>query len=161
MSIKFFGQFLIEQGEVDAGHVRAALDLLGQTNRSLGAVAIDEGFRSSSQWKGISLLAGITAQRAGGGDAEVSRLLQERRRVSTQRDDRLVALSRALGEEAPAEQIEQLQKSVESSDLDDERKQRAADLFRGALESIQKADEFANQAGGFQAAVESMTTMTA
>jgi len=43
MSVKFFGQFLIEQGEVDAGNVREALDLLGQTNRSLGEIAVEEG----------------------------------------------------------------------------------------------------------------------
>jgi hypothetical protein len=42
MSVKFFGQYLIEQGEVDAGHVREALDLLGQTNRSLGEIAVEE-----------------------------------------------------------------------------------------------------------------------
>lgn len=40
MSVKFFGQFLIQEGEVDAGHVRDALDLLGQTNRSLGEIAV-------------------------------------------------------------------------------------------------------------------------
>ncbi len=48
MSVKFFGQFLIEQGEVDAGHVRAALDLLGQTNKSLGAIAVDESMMSEA-----------------------------------------------------------------------------------------------------------------
>jgi hypothetical protein len=48
MSVKFFGQYLIEQGEVDAGHVRAALDLLGQTNRSLGEIAVDESMMSEA-----------------------------------------------------------------------------------------------------------------
>jgi len=48
MSVKFFGQFLIEQGEVDAGHVREALDLLGQTNRSLGEIAVDQSMMSES-----------------------------------------------------------------------------------------------------------------
>lgn len=43
MGVKFFGQFLIEHGEVDAGHVREALDLLDRTNRSLGEIAVDEG----------------------------------------------------------------------------------------------------------------------
>ncbi len=42
MSVKFFGQYLIEEGEVDAGHVREALDLVGQTNKSLGQIAVDE-----------------------------------------------------------------------------------------------------------------------
>jgi hypothetical protein len=43
MSVKFFGQFLIEQGEVDAGHVREALDLLERTNKSIGDIAVDCG----------------------------------------------------------------------------------------------------------------------
>lgn len=48
MSVKFFGQFLIEQGEVDAGHVREALDLLGQTNRSLGEIAVEADMMSEA-----------------------------------------------------------------------------------------------------------------
>ncbi len=43
MGVKFFGQFLIEQGEVDAGQLREALDLLDETNRTLGQIAVDEG----------------------------------------------------------------------------------------------------------------------
>jgi len=48
MSVKFFGQFLIERGEVDGGHVREALDLMERTNRNLGQIAIDEGMLSES-----------------------------------------------------------------------------------------------------------------
>jgi hypothetical protein len=54
MSVKFFGQFLIEQGEVDAGHVREALDLLGRTNRSLGEVAVDAGMMSNDDVERVS-----------------------------------------------------------------------------------------------------------
>lgn len=43
MSVKFFGQFLIEQGEVDVAHVREALELLAARNRNLGEVAIERG----------------------------------------------------------------------------------------------------------------------
>ena len=43
MSVKFFGQYLIERGEVDAGHVREALDLLARTNKNLGEIAVAEG----------------------------------------------------------------------------------------------------------------------
>lgn len=46
MSVKFFGQFLIEQGEVDAGDVRHALELLERSNRSLGEIAVSRGFLS-------------------------------------------------------------------------------------------------------------------
>lgn len=49
MSVKFFGQFLIERGEVDAGHVREALDLLGKTNMTLGEVAIEAGMMTPDQ----------------------------------------------------------------------------------------------------------------
>jgi hypothetical protein len=48
MSVKFFGQFLIEQGEVDTANVRQALDLLAETNRSLGDVAVAEGMMDAA-----------------------------------------------------------------------------------------------------------------
>lgn len=44
MSVKFFGQFLIEQGELDASHVREALALMEAENVSLGGWAIKQGF---------------------------------------------------------------------------------------------------------------------
>ena len=47
MSVKFFGQFLIECGEVDAGQVREALDLLDRTNRTFGEISVDEGFMTA------------------------------------------------------------------------------------------------------------------
>jgi hypothetical protein len=43
VSVKFFGQFLIEQGEVDAGHVREALDLLEDRNSTIGEIAVGQG----------------------------------------------------------------------------------------------------------------------
>ena len=43
MSVKFFGQFLIEQGEVDVGHVREALDLLSERNKTIGEIAVEKG----------------------------------------------------------------------------------------------------------------------
>lgn len=48
MGVKFFGQFLIEQGEVDAGHVCEALDLLEQTNSSIGEIAVETGMMSDA-----------------------------------------------------------------------------------------------------------------
>lgn len=44
MSVKFFGQFLIDQGELDASHVREALRLMEAENFSLGGWAIKQGF---------------------------------------------------------------------------------------------------------------------
>ena len=43
MGVKIFGQYLIEQGEIDAEQVRAALDMMDRENRSLGELATDEG----------------------------------------------------------------------------------------------------------------------
>lgn len=44
MSVKFFGQFLIDEGELDASHVREALTLMDSENLSLGGWAIKQGF---------------------------------------------------------------------------------------------------------------------
>jgi hypothetical protein len=43
VTVKFFGQFLIEQGEIDAGQLREALERVQSRNRSLGDLAIAEG----------------------------------------------------------------------------------------------------------------------
>ena len=49
MGVKFFGQFLIDSGELDASHVREALLLMDQENLPLGRIAIVEGFMQESQ----------------------------------------------------------------------------------------------------------------
>lgn len=49
MSVKFFGQFMIDQGEVDASHVREALDLMDERNRTLGELAIEAGYMTVRQ----------------------------------------------------------------------------------------------------------------
>ncbi len=43
MSVKFFGQFLIDQGEVDASHVREALGLMEDENPTISEIAISQG----------------------------------------------------------------------------------------------------------------------
>ena len=40
MSVKFFGQFLLESGEVDPGHLREAIRLMNRTNKRLGTLAV-------------------------------------------------------------------------------------------------------------------------
>jgi hypothetical protein len=55
MSVKFFGQFLIEQGEVDVGHVREALDLLEQTNKNVGDIAILSGLMTEADVQRVHL----------------------------------------------------------------------------------------------------------
>jgi hypothetical protein len=46
MSVKFFGQFLIEQGEIDAGELREALTCMQKHNKSLDELAIQAGLLS-------------------------------------------------------------------------------------------------------------------
>jgi hypothetical protein len=41
MGVKFFGQYLIERGEVNAEQVRAALGLMDAENRSIGELAVE------------------------------------------------------------------------------------------------------------------------
>ncbi len=49
MAVKFFGQFLIDQGEVDASHVREALDLMEDANPTLGEIAIAQGYMTQRE----------------------------------------------------------------------------------------------------------------
>ena len=44
MGVKFFGQFLIDSGEVDASHVREALNFMDVENPAIGQIAIAQGF---------------------------------------------------------------------------------------------------------------------
>jgi CheY-specific phosphatase CheX len=48
VGVKFFGQFLIDSGEVDASHVREALHLMDVENRPLGQIAIAQGLMRES-----------------------------------------------------------------------------------------------------------------
>jgi hypothetical protein len=49
MSIKFFGQYLIEQGVVDSDQIRAALKLMDDENRSLGELAEAGGILTTEE----------------------------------------------------------------------------------------------------------------
>jgi len=62
MSVKFFGQFLIEHGEIDAGHLEQALDHMERVNLPLGQMAMNEG-----------LLTGVDADRVNERQREVDR----------------------------------------------------------------------------------------
>lgn len=43
MGVKFFGQFLIDSGEIDASHVREALQLMQAENPAIGQIAVAQG----------------------------------------------------------------------------------------------------------------------
>jgi len=49
MGVKFFGQFLIEKGVVDSDHIRAALKLMDEENRSLGELAEAGGILTAEE----------------------------------------------------------------------------------------------------------------
>jgi CheY-specific phosphatase CheX len=49
VGVKFFGQFLIDSGEVDASHVSEALELMDSENLPLGQIAVAEGFMQEPQ----------------------------------------------------------------------------------------------------------------
>ncbi len=49
MGVKFFGQFLIEQGAVDSDQIRAALKLMADENRSLGELAEAGGILTAEE----------------------------------------------------------------------------------------------------------------
>lgn len=48
MSVKFFGQFLIERGEIDAPALQRALEHMDGVNRPLGQLAVEEGLLTSA-----------------------------------------------------------------------------------------------------------------
>ncbi len=47
MGVKFFGQYLVDIGEIDASHVRDALSLMDRENPPLGQIAEAQGFMSA------------------------------------------------------------------------------------------------------------------
>lgn len=47
MGVKFFGQFLIDAGEIDASHVREALEFMEAQNPAIGQIAVAQGFMNS------------------------------------------------------------------------------------------------------------------
>ncbi len=54
MGIKFFGQYLIEQGVVDSDQIRAALKLMDEENRSLGELAEAGGILTAEEAEKIN-----------------------------------------------------------------------------------------------------------
>jgi hypothetical protein len=54
MSVQFFGQFLIEQGEIDELQLRQALDLMEQENQTLGELAAGAGFASEAETRRVN-----------------------------------------------------------------------------------------------------------
>lgn len=53
MIVKFFGQFLLEQGEIDEMQLHAALDLMEQENPTIGELAVEAGFATSAECRRV------------------------------------------------------------------------------------------------------------
>jgi CheY-specific phosphatase CheX len=54
MTIKFLGQFLIEQGEIEIPQLREALDLMELENQILGELAVAAGFASEADCRRVN-----------------------------------------------------------------------------------------------------------
>jgi CheY-specific phosphatase CheX len=54
MRVKFFGQFLFEQGEIDELQLRQALDLMERENQTLGELAVSAGFASRAESRRVN-----------------------------------------------------------------------------------------------------------
>lgn len=54
MSVKFFGQFLMDQGEIDASDVREALDLMEEANPTIGEIAVSLDYMTQLQANQVS-----------------------------------------------------------------------------------------------------------
>lgn len=54
MGVKFFGQLLIEQGEIDASQLRAALDLMERENQTLGELAVANEFATEEDCRRVN-----------------------------------------------------------------------------------------------------------
>lgn len=65
MGVKFFGQFLIEQGEVDADQLCQALELMNDHNKQLGEIAVEKGYLLQSESDWINLRQRTTDQSFG------------------------------------------------------------------------------------------------
>lgn len=119
MSLEFFGQYLIRQGELDEGQLRQAIDLMRELNMHLGDLAVAEGFATESDCRRVNdeqrrtdLPFGELAMQMGVlNSIELEELLQQQRDTRVDLSDALIELSylpadrlRALHDEWKCEQ---------------------------------------------------------
>ncbi len=85
MGVKFFGQYLIEQGEIDAAQLREALDLMDGQNRQLGEIAVQKGYLRQADADRINLQQRST-------DRQFGELAVETELLTAAQMDEIVAL---------------------------------------------------------------------
>ena len=88
MSVKFFGQFLIERGEIDPDQLRGALALMKRENSTLGEIAIQEGFLSRADTHWVNMQQRLTDRPFGELAVELGHLTREQLERCVQRQDR-------------------------------------------------------------------------
>lgn len=54
MSLEFFGQFLLRQGEIDDAQLRQALELMQELNQSIGDLAVERGFTTEADCRRVN-----------------------------------------------------------------------------------------------------------
>lgn len=91
MGVKFFGQFLIEHGEIDAGQLCEALDLMHAQNKPLGVVAVECGFLRETDADVINLRQRSTDRKFGELAIEMGLLTEAQldKIVAAQRESRI------------------------------------------------------------------------
>ncbi len=77
MAVKFFGQYLIEQGEIDAGQLCEALDLMEAENRQMGEIAVQQGFLTQTDADWINVQQRTTDKFFGDLALELNMLTQQ------------------------------------------------------------------------------------
>ena len=70
MAVKFFGQFLIQKGEISVDQLREALDLMESRNRSFCDMAVEKGLLTVEQSETLKSLESNTPTTASQAAAE-------------------------------------------------------------------------------------------
>jgi CHAT domain-containing protein len=97
-------------------HDLTALRASRATDPEARQAALSEGLLQAGQWKGRELAAGLQSVRRPGGDAEASRLLQERRRLLAERDAVVAALLAGVVDGRSANDMAELSATARSLD---------------------------------------------
>lgn len=60
MAVKFFGQFLVQEGVVNVDQLREGLELMDRRNKGFSAIAIEKGYLSQSQVEQLTEIENAT-----------------------------------------------------------------------------------------------------
>ena len=60
MAVKFFGQFLVQEGVINVDQLREGLELMDRRNKGFSAIAIEKGYLSQSQVEQLTEIENAT-----------------------------------------------------------------------------------------------------